>query len=567
MIRRGRYFVCFLVIFNVIRELASIRYENFYENARKAKLKDPGRLNAVNRTLASAAGVYTDRLKGALLGLEKTIVLTVGAFDIKGVNHHYEVFFRNLLCYTNHYEIDVVLYFLHHHFPNEEDASAKIYSFADLGVKALTYPDELFWSMLATKQTPIDNTRGRADYKGEIPTFSNFGAFVMLVPVLEALNLGYNVIFIDVDQGWVQDPIPYLIKGNADFVSSVELRQCPVFYSSGNSKPLDWYNVEPNTGVMHVRATSQGKNLFRQWLEVIVGYNYINDQKAFKAGDLGLQYTDNCHRDSTEKASPHNKQSDTDFINATDSNRKGTFCFLPEILFQNGLVAVKCAIKRAHRDEYIVEMASSATLGKYPVIVHVNYCDRKTDELRDRGLWLLSTDDIAKQDICKEYSRNNTLYGKTNFAKEAIAISAKRDNILHNEVINGSLIHLKGTKTVYLVRDRVRYAIPDKQTFEYLFKEESHEKLKTLPLSVVEEIPDGGSLDSVKLSNGTLIKSHNSNVVYMIDEKGKRREIPDQSTFERHFGTDYGIVKAFGDDYVNSFPMAAMLASVKASTH
>ena len=66
----------------------------------------------------------------------------------------------------------------------------------------------------------------------EHPTFLSFGALVMLVPVLEALNYGFNVIYFDVDIGLVQDPVPFLIKGDADFTTTLEIRSCPEYYPS-----------------------------------------------------------------------------------------------------------------------------------------------------------------------------------------------------------------------------------------------------------------------------------------------------------------------------------------------
>ena len=102
----------------------------------------------------------------------------------------------------------------------------------------------------------------------------------MLVPALEVMMLGYNVIYFDVDMGLVQDPVPYLTSGDADFVTTLEMRQCPEKYPSSVPDTIDWETIEPNTGVMHLRATTQGISFFRAWLERIVHYNAVNDQKV-----------------------------------------------------------------------------------------------------------------------------------------------------------------------------------------------------------------------------------------------------------------------------------------------
>ena len=102
----------------------------------------------------------------------------------------------------------------------------------------------------------------------------------MLVPALEVMMLGYNVIYFDVDMGLVQDPVPYLTSGDADFVTTLEMRYCPEKYPSSVPDTIDWETIEPNTGVMHLRATTQGISFFRAWLERIVHYNAVNDQKV-----------------------------------------------------------------------------------------------------------------------------------------------------------------------------------------------------------------------------------------------------------------------------------------------
>ena len=89
----------------------------------------------------------------------------------------------------------------------------------------------------------------------------------MLVPVLEVLLFGYNVIFFDIDIGLVVDPVPYLVRGNADLVFAQEVRHCPETYSvpdrthtsslpsrsnsshAKGSRQQQHQRTEPNTGV------------------------------------------------------------------------------------------------------------------------------------------------------------------------------------------------------------------------------------------------------------------------------------------------------------------------------
>ena len=215
----------------------------------------------VSEVLAQAAGVYSDKRKGEAMGLSKTIFMSMAAFNQKNIAH-YKVYFRNFLCFIHHYDIDMVLYVLHH---DKQQLAEETTQIQNMGVRVLSFPEELFWQVLSTKKSVLKVGKGYADYQGDTPSFAAHGALVMLIPVLEALELGYNVVFFDVDIGLVQDPIPYLTRGNADFVSSLEVRHCAEFFSTSRPNLVDWQTIEPNTGVMHVRSTVGGKQLFRSW--------------------------------------------------------------------------------------------------------------------------------------------------------------------------------------------------------------------------------------------------------------------------------------------------------------
>ena len=233
---------------------------------------------------------------------------------------------------------------------------------------------------------------GCADYSDSTPTFQSFGALVMLVPALEVMLHGYNVIYFDVDMGFVQDPIPFLTAGDADFVTSlgkvpiqivlrlhdkfiytVEIRRCSD-YPSNNPLSIDWEKIEPNTGVMHLRATPQGISFYRAWLKRIVHFNALNDQKV-RVGPclmtscnllriycmyviciqmwdrkvLKATMTSNCNWNKS--AVPSTRMS-------PDS---ATYCFLPETLFQNGMLAIQCASTPSTREVWSLQMHRHGT--------------------------------------------------------------------------------------------------------------------------------------------------------------------------------------------------------------
>ena len=219
----------------------------------------------VQETLKRAAGVYKDKARGKELGIEKTVFISVIAYPVGA--HHYKVYFRNFLCFIHHYRYDLVVYVVHQ---GDVDPDVEIQSLRKLGVSPLTYPDELFWKVVSNKMQPIHQGATYAKYNGTKVSFQEFGALPMLVPALEVLEYGYNIIYFDVDIALVHDPVPYLIRGDADFVASIENRACREEYYGMVPSKIDWERIEPNTGIMHLRATKQGLKFFAWWLERIV---------------------------------------------------------------------------------------------------------------------------------------------------------------------------------------------------------------------------------------------------------------------------------------------------------
>ena len=203
----------------------------------KNRARSDSRDRVVLQTLHAAAGVYHDKKSRKSVGLEKTVFITVVAYNSKENIFHYKIYFRNFLCFVQHYDIDLIVYILHHHLP---DVQEEIRFLEGLGVKVLTYPDEKFWSLIEEKTHRITYGKAFADYDSEIPNFHNYGALLMLVPQLEVLDLGYSVIYFDVDIGLVQDPVPYITRGDADFTVSIEQRQCPEEYPSSRKFAENW---------------------------------------------------------------------------------------------------------------------------------------------------------------------------------------------------------------------------------------------------------------------------------------------------------------------------------------
>ena len=90
--------------------------------------------------------------------------------------------------------------------------------------------------------------------------------------------------------------------------------------------------------------------------------------------------------------------------------------------------------------------------GKFPVIVHANYCNGKSHELAVRGLWLLGdnyTDTDSTQ--CRSYHIDRTHYNIFNWSQEVQQIDHKRTYMYDTFVNNGSLVQGSNGLAVYAI--------------------------------------------------------------------------------------------------------------------
>ena len=486
-------------------------------NILKDRSHNTTRDSHVLATLQAASGVYNDKKRGRESKLEKTVFITVIAYNANESIYHYKVYFRNFLCFAKHYDIDLIVYILHHHL---DDVESEVLSLERLGVKVLTYPDELFWTLVSGKTNKIFLGKRFANFDSSIPSFQSYGALIMLVPQLEILLLGFNVIYFDVDIGLVQDPVPYVTRGDADFTVSIEQRACPEFYPSSRKMAENWELVEPNTGVMHVRATTQGIEMYQKWLHRIIFMNVKNDQTVFDRDQRTVQQ-DLVYGELVYSAlnytSTFTPKCNWDYKNTSATVRAtpaaGTYCFLSEMMFQNGLNSFFCSLKPAFRDDWYLEMYKQVEeveieIGKpksfLPVIVHANYCNMKTHELQARGLWLYN--DVAgadnstdKMPDCKPYNVSNVFFAQKNFTAEAESINTYREGILRTVLMSGTLLKQYSSDQVYVVSpDLVKLLVPDGDTFLHMGFE--WENVKTVPAAVLSMIPDGPPVKSTSLS-------------------------------------------------------------------
>jgi hypothetical protein len=148
-------------------------------------------LEALLTQVTKAAGVYVDPLRQK--GFEKTVVVT-------GCNYGFLNHLHNFKCFADR-----------------------------LGIKFLVVSmDQQTHSYLTNHTTMISYYTG-AGKVGEVGTGSvefrskefNILTAKKKEAVHDILRLGYNVLFSDTDVVWVQDPFPYVLWTNVDYVHSV----------------------------------------------------------------------------------------------------------------------------------------------------------------------------------------------------------------------------------------------------------------------------------------------------------------------------------------------------------
>eukprot|EP01031_Cornospumella_fuschlensis_P032349 gene32349-39121_t len=495
-----------------------------------------GRYEYVQKVLSMAAGVYRPGVRHRhenVASLQTTVLMTVVAAN-SPENEKHLIFLRNLLCFLQHHRLKLVVFYLHHENVEWKRSLEHLEH-----VYFVTYPDFLFWQLLVTKGTEIIEGNAYAKYDANVPSFSSFGALVMLVPVLEVLEHNFNAIFLDADVALVRDPIPYLTQSKADLTMSMESRGCQEYFSATYPNFFDYYKIEPNSGVMYARSTPAGKEMFRNWLETIIDNNFVNDQRAFHPKDHNARYDPSCHqgRDSFTPTAVKG-------LNLTDESP--TFCYYDELWVQNGMIGITCPSKKQFRDMWVKGMyqhgthkhslnatvydlmkdydSSIATVSphaRFPVILHSNYVNDKVKEYRTRGMWrvrLHENGSVPSESLspdlypfCSPYHINQTMYAVMNWTEELREIHQREEHLFATYIKPHALLKALASPSIYYIGENLtRHEIPDGETFEFKFPG-SWNKIEVVPYLMLLNLTLGEAIPSVGIGKKTKLSSNSSN--------------------------------------------------------
>ena len=258
-------------------------------------------------------------------------------------------------------------------------------------------------------------------YNSPVPRVVAHGRFLKLFPIMELLQLGYNVINYDADIALLRDPIPYFayMKHDPplDFVSTIESTNCKP------DLPLS-EKTEPNSGSMFIRASPQGEILLRAWILNIIKWNYFSDQAGFIfPKQVPFEGVNVCNPHAT-----YNNSRSPDVLYPSQPIIR--FSYLSKVLFQTGSVYIDC-----NEQDYMTainQFGLNITLNpstdakkyvaKFPVSVHFNprnkirraYIRASVEERMkffQQDLWLLKSSDTSKIE-CSALDLVQTRWGR-----------------------------------------------------------------------------------------------------------------------------------------------------------
>ena len=214
----------------------------------------------------SLMGIYHNRKLLDNLRSQKAVanvIVTEAGNPANGTSKlpsYYQHILRNHLCHLERFKSTIIVYIIglnRSSLSIEEKHLRKEYP--ALTITLQLYPMDLFWRLVRQKSNNIIVGNGRASFAAEYPSFQHFGALVMLVPILEMLQYGINVLYMDSDAVMVQDAGKHIAtlaneSPDLDFIISQESRHClfPSYYRINQKvTPLSFaHDTEPNTGIM-----------------------------------------------------------------------------------------------------------------------------------------------------------------------------------------------------------------------------------------------------------------------------------------------------------------------------
>ena len=401
------------------------------------------------------------------------------------VSDDYLAFLKNWLCFTAHYEHKPLIYVVAPDW-GQPRVRHVVHALQTHNPRSryIDFPDALFWRLLSAKTNFAGHygVKWRLDFRGSVPAHAHFGApLLKVVQMLEIVRQGYDVMYFDVDVAFVKDPVQMMTLGDSTVAVSVESRTCATMtFAEPTVKEVQPARVtEPNSGIILVRAQrdpanatapGRGAAFMEYYAAVMVNEHTTNDQFQLRTKHRGwYDVTTDCHVRYTQAFTLGTDCKNEDGgggggggggyprqprpRDPSPPRRVPSLCYLPDILFENGMFAFRCVrhsentlrlnrlgrvgsakgvttppdgslAANASLRSLLTPLATLNVTGSVPagadnddfiapVTAHANFCPGKAQCLAEAGFWLVAGNDPNhnhNQSVCRPYDIRRTFF-------------------------------------------------------------------------------------------------------------------------------------------------------------
>eukprot|EP01038_Epipyxis_sp_PR26KG_P015870 gene15870-21517_t len=475
------YLLCICHLLKLIQGIYGSQIAREYMNQSWNKLSqrwfDPFRNISTNILLKDASGIYAESyinenrkfdpdLKSTLL---KSILIQVVERKDDILSENYKSFLKNWLCFARHHHYKPILYLLDRDGNRINQLAAEL-KYINSDVIIISYPHGMFWHYLSYKSNLIVTGNNRADYRGDYPSVKHFGDIVKYIPILEALELGYDVIYIDSTVTLVQDPIPYILSSDpmVDISFSQKNRNCS-YPSYLFNKTISNADVDLTENIIRIRSNKKTVNWLQNLIIHSIDQNILSSTKLLGLNNNDVKESNGC----LPILSP--KYNHTQINNITEP-KKLTYCLLNEFIHQNGQSESSCLKHRGASYmlgiiEAIPPMSHNNRINNnnsldnnydiknnkisFPPITfkmhHVSHIHRT---LYDRGLWLLkphknNTNNDYNSKACYDYDVRKTSFGKMNIL-DVLFVSKWTPTLELSSLHENDIIKCDNSKSLFI---------------------------------------------------------------------------------------------------------------------
>lgn len=164
------YVINSFLSFTYINEINQYNYTEFYNLS--LHYYDKSRNGKLIPMIQEMKGIYQNKSKSIDMNLQDTILITVLSYN-EIHTKHYKIYFKNFLCFIQHYQLNILVYLVHHLIDLDQEIYELEHFVPDQNIRIITYPDALYWSLLSSKTNSMSKGKGKANYLHNITGNNN----------------------------------------------------------------------------------------------------------------------------------------------------------------------------------------------------------------------------------------------------------------------------------------------------------------------------------------------------------------------------------------------------------